>query len=75
MERLDGAGEFLCGRGPGFAGSGERSADWSFLLSTDQEVLLELEKEGILVFTPSRVVDGKRITCYDDRWVPESAGS
>ncbi|KAF0297129.1 putative ribonuclease ZC3H12B [Amphibalanus amphitrite] len=34
---------------------------------TDQDVLLELEREGILVFTPSRVVDGKRITCYDDR--------
>ncbi|XP_037079197.1 uncharacterized protein LOC119100192 [Pollicipes pollicipes] len=40
---------------------------------TDQEVLLELERERFLVFTPSRVVDGKRITCYDDRYILQTA--
>jgi len=40
---------------------------------TDQEVLLELERERVLVFTPSRVVTGKRITCYDDRYILQTA--
>ena len=35
----------------------------------DQSVLLELEKEKILVFTPARRVAGKRVICYDDRFV------
>ena len=76
MARSDGARRqsfSACAPGPGFAGrrAGSVSAppltgDFCCLF-TDQEVLLELEREGILVFTPSRVVDGKRITCYDDR--------
>ena len=35
----------------------------------DQEILCELEKERILVFTPSRYIGGKRQICYDDRYV------
>lgn len=32
-----------------------------------QELLEKLKKEGHLVFTPSRTVDGKTMSCYDDR--------
>lgn len=35
----------------------------------DQEILQELEKERMLVFTPSRLVGGKRQVCYDDRYI------
>lgn len=35
----------------------------------DQEILNDLERERILVFTPSRLVGGKRTVCYDDRYV------
>ena len=35
----------------------------------DQEILLELEKERTLVFTPSRQVGGRRLVCYDDRYI------
>lgn len=35
----------------------------------DQEILNELEKERQLVFTPSRFVAGKRLVCYDDRYI------
>jgi len=31
--------------------------------------LLELEKERIVVFTPSRQVGGRRFVCYDDRYI------
>ncbi|XP_075691871.1 putative ribonuclease ZC3H12B [Rhinoderma darwinii] len=36
---------------------------------TDQEILRNLEKEKILVFTPSRRVQGRRVVCYDDRFI------
>nr|CAD7392192.1 unnamed protein product [Timema cristinae] len=36
---------------------------------TDQEILLELERDRCLVFTPSRLVGGKRMVCYDDRYI------
>lgn len=36
---------------------------------TDQEVLLQLEREKVLVFTPSRNVNGKRLVCYEDRYI------
>ncbi|XP_005113312.1 uncharacterized protein LOC101848334 isoform X2 [Aplysia californica] len=36
---------------------------------TDQEILTELEKERVVVFTPSRRIKGKRVVCYDDRYV------
>lgn len=36
----------------------------------DQEILHELEKERILVYTPSRsLTNGKRMVCYDDRYI------
>lgn len=35
----------------------------------DQEILSELERERLLVFTPSRLVGGKRLVCYDDRYI------
>ncbi|VEN61774.1 unnamed protein product [Callosobruchus maculatus] len=38
-------------------------------LIRDQEILAELEKERLLVFTPSRLVGGKRMVCYDDRYI------
>ncbi|XP_068572478.1 probable ribonuclease ZC3H12B [Cebidichthys violaceus] len=38
-------------------------------LIADQEILRKLEKEKILVFTPSRRVQGRRVVCYDDRFI------
>lgn len=35
----------------------------------DQEILIELEKSKILVWTPSRRVNGRRMVCYDDRYI------
>ncbi|XP_036034907.1 endoribonuclease ZC3H12A isoform X2 [Onychomys torridus] len=40
---------------------------------TDQHILRELEKKKILVFTPSRRVGGKRVVCYDDRFIVKLA--
>ncbi|KAL2081883.1 hypothetical protein ACEWY4_021701 [Coilia grayii] len=40
---------------------------------TDQPILTELERKKILVFTPSRCVNGKRIVCYDDRYIVKMA--
>jgi ribonuclease ZC3H12 len=39
----------------------------------DQEILYELEKQKLLVFTPSRRVDGKRVICDDDRYIVKEA--
>ncbi|XP_043484220.1 probable ribonuclease ZC3H12D isoform X1 [Leptopilina heterotoma] len=36
---------------------------------TEQEILGELERDRLLVFTPSRLVGGKRMVCYDDRYI------
>ncbi|KAK3098807.1 hypothetical protein FSP39_023298 [Pinctada imbricata] len=36
---------------------------------TDQDVLLQLEKEKVVVFTPARRIGGKRVVCYDDRYI------
>ncbi|XP_076179138.1 zinc finger CCCH-type containing protein regnase 1 [Ptiloglossa arizonensis] len=35
----------------------------------DQEILGELERDRLLVFTPSRLIGGKRLVCYDDRYI------
>lgn len=40
---------------------------------TDQHILIELEKRKIVVFTPSRRVGGKRVVCYDDRFIVKLA--
>lgn len=34
---------------------------------------MELEKRKIVVFTPSRRVGGKRVVCYDDRFIVKLA--
>lgn len=40
---------------------------------TDQHILRELERSKLLVFTPSRRVAGKRVVCYDDRFIVKLA--
>uniref|UniRef100_A0A8D0GGS7 Zinc finger CCCH-type containing 12A n=1 Tax=Sphenodon punctatus TaxID=8508 RepID=A0A8D0GGS7_SPHPU len=40
---------------------------------TDQHILRALEKKKIVVFTPSRRVGGKRVVCYDDRFIVKLA--
>ncbi|KAK3506944.1 hypothetical protein QTP70_031712 [Hemibagrus guttatus] len=40
---------------------------------TDQQILDELERRKILVYTPSRCVNGKRVVCYDDRYIVKLA--
>lgn len=39
----------------------------------EQHVLEELERQGVLVFTPSRKVSGRRVVCYDDRYIVKVA--
>ncbi|KAI6217362.1 C3H1-type domain-containing protein [Aphelenchoides besseyi] len=40
---------------------------------TDQHLLFELENEGILIWTPSRRINGRRMVCHDDRYVLSTA--
>ncbi|XP_026866861.2 ribonuclease ZC3H12A [Electrophorus electricus] len=40
---------------------------------SDQPILEELERKKIVVFTPSRRVGGKRVVCYDDRFIVKLA--
>jgi ribonuclease ZC3H12 len=35
----------------------------------DQPILESLEKAGVLIYTPSRKINGRRIVCYDDRYI------
>ncbi|XP_046551214.1 uncharacterized protein LOC124260932 [Haliotis rubra] len=42
---------------------------------TDQDILLQLEKDGILSFTPARRVGGRRVVCYDDRYILKLAAA
>ncbi|XP_041982018.1 probable ribonuclease ZC3H12B isoform X2 [Aricia agestis] len=35
----------------------------------DRDVLERLERDRILVYTPSRLFGGKRLICYDDRYI------
>lgn len=39
----------------------------------DQHILTELENRNIIVFTPSRHVGGRRVVCYDDRFIVKLA--
>nr|XP_035930902.1 probable ribonuclease ZC3H12D [Halichoerus grypus] len=39
----------------------------------EQHVLEALEKQAVLVYTPSRKVNGKRVVCYDDRYIVKVA--
>lgn len=43
------------------------------VFAADQYILRDLEKKKILVFTPSRRVGGKRVVCYDDRFIVKLA--
>lgn len=55
-------------------GSGARAgSDLPCCCPADQHILRELEKKKILVFTPSRRVGGKRVVCYDDRFIVKLA--
>ncbi|XP_056150859.1 endoribonuclease ZC3H12A-like [Lampris incognitus] len=36
---------------------------------SDQHILHELERRNILVYTPSSCINGKRVVCYDDRYI------
>lgn len=40
-----------------------------YFIIVDQDILNQLEKEKTLVFTPARRIGGKRVVCYDDRYV------
>ncbi|VDM37112.1 unnamed protein product [Toxocara canis] len=40
---------------------------------TDQHILLELDDENVLVWTPSRRIGGRRIVCHDDRYILKTA--
>ncbi|XP_018421140.1 PREDICTED: probable ribonuclease ZC3H12D [Nanorana parkeri] len=41
--------------------------------TSDRHILDDLEKKMILVYTPSRNINGKRIVCYDDRYIVKLA--
>ncbi|KAB0345457.1 hypothetical protein FD754_022383 [Muntiacus muntjak] len=43
------------------------------VIDGNQDILRKLEKEKILVFTPSRRVQGRRVVCYDDRFIVKLA--
>ncbi|GBN88279.1 putative ribonuclease ZC3H12C [Araneus ventricosus] len=43
------------------------------IFTTDQPLLEELSKGQHVVFTPSRRIENKRVTCYDDRFIVELA--
>lgn len=38
-------------------------------LVADRDALERLERERVLVYTPSRLLGGKRLICYDDRYI------
>ncbi|XP_028405894.1 NEDD4-binding protein 1-like [Dendronephthya gigantea] len=42
---------------------------------TDQHILNQLESQGFITFTPSRKINGRRIVCYDDRFIIRLAES
>lgn len=43
------------------------------LRPAEQHLLEELERQAVLVCTPSRKVNGKRVVCYDDRYIVKVA--
>ena len=36
---------------------------------SNQEILYTLEQRGYLTYTPSRRLNGRRVVCYDDRYI------
>lgn len=55
-----------------FEGDVDQNSD-VYILISDQHILAELERRKIVVFTPSRRVGGKRVVCYDDRFIVKLA--
>ncbi|KAJ7342037.1 hypothetical protein JRQ81_008435 [Phrynocephalus forsythii] len=49
-----------------------RQATFAFKIY-NQHILENLEKQAILVYTPSRRMKGKRMVCYDDRYIVKLA--
>ena len=45
----------------------------SFSLFSDQAILTDLKERNFLVWTPSRRINGRRIVCYDDRYILKTA--
>lgn len=41
--------------------------------STDGKLLDQLERQGLVVYTPSREIQGRMITSYDDRYIVQCA--
>ncbi|XP_050356735.1 uncharacterized protein LOC126777657 [Nymphalis io] len=41
--------------------------------STDGKLLDQMERQGLVVYTPSREIQGKMITSYDDRYIVQCA--
>ena len=41
----------------------------SYFYRTDPKILADLESEGVLVWTPSKKINNRRMVCYDDRYV------
>ncbi|UXI21960.1 17 beta-hydroxysteroid dehydrogenase [Sarcoptes scabiei] len=53
-----------------FVPSWRKSPKANFDLPTkDRDILIKLQQEGYLYFTPSRTVSGKMIASYDDRYI------
>ena len=40
---------------------------------SNQEILEQLQKEKVLLLTPSRRINGRRVVCYDDRYIVKHA--
>lgn len=57
------------GRGPSLGALTQASLP----VASEQHVLEELERQAVLVYTPSRKVNGKRVVCYDDRYIVKVA--
>ncbi|KAF3831996.1 hypothetical protein GH733_000808 [Mirounga leonina] len=63
--------EWLSGGGPAPEATASRLPPP--LWPPEQHVLEVLEKQAVLVYTPSRKVNGKRVVCYDDRYIVKVA--
>ncbi|XP_059056352.1 MATH and LRR domain-containing protein PFE0570w-like [Achroia grisella] len=44
-----------------------------FGMSSDPRLLDDLERDGLVVYTPSREIQGRRIASYDDRYIVQCA--
>ncbi|XP_052758066.1 probable ribonuclease ZC3H12B isoform X2 [Galleria mellonella] len=44
-----------------------------FGMSSDPRLLDDLERQGLVVYTPSREIQGRRVASYDDRYIVQCA--